>query len=99
MKSEITQKGHSKILYEAHNSDMRMAPHSNFYYGINLGNHRLKSGNYTMKITGVADGNKFSFDKDFSISQKEAKNIIEALMHGRESGLRRKQQVFMIPPR
>ena len=78
LKSEITQKGHSKILYEAHNSDMRMAPHSNFYYGINLGNHRLKSGNYTMKITGVADGNKFSFNKDFSISQKEAKKLNES---------------------
>ena len=75
VKAEITKKGHSKVLYEAQNTDLRMAPNSNFYYGINLGAHRLKSGNYTMKVTGMADGSEFKFEKDFSISQKEASKL------------------------
>lgn len=75
VKAEITKKGHSKVLYEVQNTEMRMAPNSNFYYGINLGNHRLKSGNYTMKLSGVADGTEFNFEKDFSISQKEASKL------------------------
>lgn len=75
VKAEISKKGHSKVLYEAHNTELRMAPNSNFYYGINLGNHRLKSGNYTMKLSGFADGTEFSFEKEFSISQKEASEL------------------------
>lgn len=71
--AKIYKKGSSEILYEAKKSEMQMAPNSHFKFGINLENSAVKAGNYTMEISGKADGNPFSFKNDFSISKEEAK--------------------------
>ncbi|HFP6581200.1 TPA: DUF3324 domain-containing protein [Enterococcus faecalis] len=78
VKAEVTNKGEKEVLYTASNSDMRMAPNSNFFYGISLQNQPFKAGNYTMKITGTADGEAFSFEKDFKIDKEEAKKLNES---------------------
>lgn len=72
--AEVTKKDESTILYRASNSDMRMAPNSNFNFGISLEDQPFKSGNYTMKVSGMADGKKFTFEKDFKIDSEEAKS-------------------------
>ena len=74
-KASVTKKGSKKVLYEAENSSMRMAPNSQFNYGINLVNTAFKSGKYTMTVTGKADGKPFSFTKNFTIKTKEAKEF------------------------
>ena len=74
-KASVTKKGSKKVLYEAENSSMRMAPNSQFNYGINLVNTAFKSGKYTMTVTGKADGKAFSFTKNFTIKSKEAKEF------------------------
>ena len=74
-KASVTKKGSKKVLYEAENSSMRMAPNSQFNYGINLVNTAFKSGKYTMTVTGKADGKPFSFTKNFTIKSKEAKEF------------------------
>lgn len=75
-KLEVTQKiykkGDSKVLYEASNSDMRMAPNSNFNFGVSLEDQPFKAGTYTIKVTGKADGKDFSFEKDLTITNKSA---------------------------
>ena len=74
-KASVTKKGSKKVLYEAENSSMRMAPNSQFNYGINLVTTAFKSGKYTMTVTGKADGKAFSFTKNFTIKSKEAKEF------------------------
>ncbi|MGX7049303.1 DUF916 and DUF3324 domain-containing protein [Pseudolactococcus piscium] len=74
-KASVTKAGSKKVLYEAENSNMRMAPNSQFNYGINLVNNSFKSGKYIMTVTGKADGKAFSFTKKFTIKAKEAKEF------------------------
>lgn len=72
---KVYKKGTETVLYEASNSNMRMAPNSNFNFGINLENQPLQAGEYTMKISGTADGGPFSFEQDFKIDKEEAKEL------------------------
>ena len=49
-KTIITKKGSSEALYTDEQSDMQMAPNSNFNLSVPLKGDRLKAGKYTMKI-------------------------------------------------
>lgn len=71
--AKVYEENGDKVLYEASNNTMRMAPNSNFNFGISLETHTFKSGTYRMKLEGSADGEAFSFDKVFKIESKEAK--------------------------
>ncbi|EME7220925.1 DUF916 and DUF3324 domain-containing protein [Enterococcus faecium] len=73
VKAQVYEKGTDKLSYEASNDAMRMAPNSNFNFGISLENKKFIPGEYTMKISGTADGVPFDFSKDFTITAKEAK--------------------------
>ncbi|WP_165007463.1 MULTISPECIES: DUF916 and DUF3324 domain-containing protein [unclassified Enterococcus] len=73
VKAQVYQKGTDKLSYEASNDAMRMAPNSNFNFGISLENKKFIPGEYTMKISGTADGEPFDFSQDFTITAKEAK--------------------------
>lgn len=75
--AKVYAKDSSDILYEAKKSGMQMAPNSNFKFGVNLENSVVKAGNYTMEISGKADGLPFSFKQDFNISKEEAKSLNE----------------------
>ncbi|MFP7307084.1 DUF916 and DUF3324 domain-containing protein [Enterococcus faecalis] len=72
VEQKIYVKGTDDTVYASSNSNMRMAPNSNFHYGVNLEDEPLKAGEYTIKISGTADGTPFSFVKDFTIEAKEA---------------------------
>ncbi|EOH93527.1 hypothetical protein UAW_02477 [Enterococcus haemoperoxidus ATCC BAA-382] len=73
----VYKKGESNVLYKASKSEMRMAPNSNFYFGINLENQPFISGDYIMKIVGSADGKDFSFEKGLTIKNSTAKELNE----------------------
>lgn len=73
IKAQVYKKGTNELLYEASNDNMRMAPNSNFLFGINLENQPFKNGEYTMKVTGTADGEPLELERDFTISKPEAK--------------------------
>ncbi|MFK4956334.1 DUF916 and DUF3324 domain-containing protein [Lactococcus garvieae] len=75
--AKVYKKGSDQLLYEAKKSEMEMAPNSNFNFGINLEGQPFKAGDYTMKISGKADGKPYSFEKDFTITSKEAKTYNE----------------------
>lgn len=71
-KTIITKKGSSEALYTDEQSNMQMAPNSNFNLSVPLKGDRLKAGKYTMKIEtyGQQDQNgSYSFQKEGS--QKE----------------------------
>lgn len=71
----IYQKSGKTPVYEVVNNDMRMAPNSNFYYGVNLEDKLFKPGKYTMILKGTADEIPFSFEEDFNITREEADNL------------------------
>ncbi|MDB1688382.1 DUF916 and DUF3324 domain-containing protein [Enterococcus casseliflavus] len=73
VKATVYPQGESDILYEASSTNLRMAPNSNFHYGVSLEDQAFQPGTYTMMLQGTADGKNFSFKKNFSISSKEAK--------------------------
>lgn len=79
--AQVYKKDGQNILYEASNNTMRMAPNSNFNFGISLENQPFKSGNYTMKVSGKADGKNFSFEEDFEISSQKAKEWNKNAVH------------------
>lgn len=71
--AQVFEKGTEELRYEASNDAMRMAPNSNFNFGISLEDQKFVPGDYTMKVTGTADGTPFEFSQDFTISAEEAK--------------------------
>ncbi|MGM0168635.1 hypothetical protein IGI39_004390 [Enterococcus sp. AZ135] len=71
-KTTITKKGSSEALYTDEQSEMQMAPNSNFNLSVPLKGDRLKAGKYTMKIEayGQQDQNG-SYSFQAKGSQKE----------------------------
>lgn len=70
--AKVFVQGTDELRYEASNDAIKMAPNSNFYFGISLEDQKFVAGNYTMKITGKADGQMFDFCRDFTISPEKA---------------------------
>lgn len=70
--ARVYKESGKKVLYEGNATNLRMAPHSNFNYGINLDDQPLIAGKYRMEITGKADGVPFSFKRNFKIERKIA---------------------------
>ena len=77
VKATVLTKENRKKMYEHQSSEMRMAPNSNFNYGISLENQALKNGTYIMTVEGKADGVPFNFEKEFTIDKKVAKKLNE----------------------
>ncbi|EIY5977261.1 DUF916 and DUF3324 domain-containing protein [Enterococcus faecalis] len=75
VEAKVYKKGSNTVVYEASNSEMRMAPNSNFNFGINLENQPFKSGKYTMVLSGKADEESFDFKKNFEITSKESNSF------------------------
>lgn len=73
VKAQVYDQKNNKLSYEASNDAMRMAPNSNFNFGISLEDKKFIPGDYTMKISGTADGTPFEFTQDFTITDEEAK--------------------------
>lgn len=86
----IIEKGSGKnILKKEYNSDMQLAPNSNYPFAIEFGDQRLVAGNYTLSLKiSDAQNNQWRFSKDFTIANKEATQINKLTIdQGKESGL------------
>lgn len=70
--AEVYPKNENTILYSSESSGLRMAPNSNFQYGISTDETSFKSGKYTLKLVATADGKEFKWEQDFEISTDEA---------------------------
>ncbi|MBO0454188.1 DUF916 and DUF3324 domain-containing protein [Candidatus Enterococcus murrayae] len=71
-KTTITKKGSSEALYTDEQSEMQMAPNSNFNLSVPLKGDRLKAGKYTMKIDAYGQKDqKGSYPFQAKGSQKE----------------------------
>ncbi|OTP19984.1 DUF916 and DUF3324 domain-containing protein [Enterococcus mundtii] len=70
--AKIVKQGNKKLVYERNSEHMRMAPNSNFDFGIPTGKIPLKPGKYSLKMRVVADKKTYDFEKSFQITKKEA---------------------------
>lgn len=73
--AKIYKKNESTPIYEATTYDMRMAPNSNFNLGIPTGDQPLVAGSYILELHMTADGKEYQFQKEFSVSEQEARNL------------------------
>ncbi|MGX6962592.1 DUF916 and DUF3324 domain-containing protein [Vagococcus xieshaowenii] len=73
VEAKIYEKNSENPVFISERSQLRMAPNSSFNYGISTQETAFKPGSYTLELTANADGEEFSWRKDFEISNKEAK--------------------------
>ena len=72
VEGKIYKKGSDEVLYSATNEDLRMAPNSNFDFGISLDNKPFRPGKYTFKGVATSGVRKWTFEKDFEIKSGES---------------------------
>jgi hypothetical protein len=74
IQAEVYPRGEKNILYKSESSGLRMAPNSNFNYGISTNETAFRPGEYTLKLVATADGEEFEWTQDFEISGDQADN-------------------------
>ncbi|WP_086312960.1 hypothetical protein A5821_000532 [Enterococcus sp. 7F3_DIV0205] len=75
--ARVTKKGSKETLFEQKKPGVRMAPNSNFNFGMSWENQEFKAGKYTLHMNVSSGSEKWKWSKDFEISQKEAKELNE----------------------
>jgi hypothetical protein len=75
--ARITQKDSKNSLFEQKRTGLRMAPNSNFNFGVSWDNQEFKAGSYTLHMNVTSGSEKWKWSKDFEISSKEAKELNE----------------------
>ncbi|WP_375179751.1 DUF916 and DUF3324 domain-containing protein [Enterococcus rotai] len=73
----VTKKGSKETLVEQKKTGNRMAPNSNFNFGIGWDNKEFKAGKYTMHMNVTSGLEKWKWSKDFEITSQEAKKLNE----------------------
>lgn len=82
-KAEIYAEGTDTVLYGVEKEGYRMAPNSNFDFGIPIGQERYRAGKYRLKMIATTDpknpedGEKqtWEFDQPFEIKREEADKL------------------------
>lgn len=72
IEGKVYKKGGSDVLYSESKENLRMAPNSNFDFGISLQNKPFKPGKYTFKGVAHSGDREWKFEKDFEIKGKES---------------------------
>lgn len=75
IKSKITKKDSDKELYTKEDKEYQLSSYADLNYPIILDNDELKAGKYTLYMDLKADDEEWSFEKDFEITAKEAKEL------------------------
>jgi hypothetical protein len=73
IEGKVYTKGGKNVLYSTKRDNLRMAPNSNFDFGISLNNKPFKPGKYTFKGTAKSGKQTWTFEKDFEIKGETAK--------------------------
>ncbi|MEI5988687.1 hypothetical protein A5881_000174 [Enterococcus termitis] len=75
--ARITKKSSKTPLFEQKRTGLRMAPNSNFNFGISWENQEFKAGQYTLHMNVSSGEEKWKWSKDFEISTKKARELNE----------------------
>lgn len=77
--AKVYKKGSNEVLYEANKKGLRMAPNSNFNFGISMGTKAYQPGDYRMTVVAKSESpdKEWSFEKNFTIDRETAKKLNE----------------------
>jgi hypothetical protein len=75
VKGSIRKIGSKDGLFKFEQSDIAMAPNSNFDLPISLENQEIESGNYEITLAATSKQGKWNFTKRFNITNEEAKQF------------------------
>jgi len=78
VEAEIFRYGEETPLYSANRTGLKMAPNSNFNYGIDLQQTPILAADYVAKVTIMADDKRYEFEEMFSITTDEAQHLNES---------------------
>ncbi|MBE9388220.1 DUF916 and DUF3324 domain-containing protein [Vagococcus salmoninarum] len=75
--AQITKKGQKGILFETAETGLKMAPNSNFNFGINWNNQEFKGGKYRLQLKARSEDydKEWSWEEDFTIESDIAKKL------------------------
>lgn len=75
--AKVYKAGSTEVLYEQDGTGMKMAPNSNFNFGVTLNNTRFVAGNYRAIVTAKAEdfGKEWNWEETFTIDADEAKKL------------------------
>lgn len=81
VESTVTEKGGKAAIYTYDVYDLRMAPNSNFNFGIPTGERPIKAGDYVLKMRVKADGKEYHFEENFTIAASEARQLNQSAVN------------------
>lgn len=77
VETKLRKKGSNEVLRKRTTSDMRMAPNSQFDFATNWGIDPIKPGTYILSIKAASNEKEWTWEREFTIGDKEAKKINE----------------------
>lgn len=78
IKAQVYRAGETgKPIFKRTGESLRMAPNSNFNFGIETNNQPLKSGKYRMEVQAFVDEKKWEWSEEFEITSEQAKKLNE----------------------
>ncbi|MFS7004182.1 DUF916 and DUF3324 domain-containing protein [Carnobacterium maltaromaticum] len=78
VEATVQLEGENAVLYEASQSQMQMAPNSNFNFPISLEGDRFQSGEYVLNMTARSGEEEWKWTKKFTIEVDEARMLNRA---------------------
>ncbi|EPH94656.1 hypothetical protein D920_02843 [Enterococcus faecalis 13-SD-W-01] len=75
VQAKIIEKNSETPIYTYDAYELRMAPNSNFDFGIPTGDQPIKAGDYLLDMIIQADGKEYQFQKNFTIGGSEARQL------------------------
>lgn len=78
MEATIYRLGEEAPLYISNRTGLKMAPNSNFNYGIDLQQTAIQPEEYTIQLIVEADDKTYEFERNFTITTEEAANLNES---------------------
>lgn len=69
---QIMKKSSDEVVYDTKQSKMRMAPNSMIDFPVSLNGEKMVAGDYRARINVTADGEKWSWEEPFTITDEDA---------------------------
>ncbi|WP_430597714.1 DUF916 and DUF3324 domain-containing protein [Enterococcus sp. AZ177] len=69
---QIMRKSSDEVVYDTKQSRMRMAPNSMIDFPVSLNGEKMVAGDYRARVVVTADGEKWSWEEPFIITDEEA---------------------------
>lgn len=85
--TKIRKKGENTTLYEITKTGMKVAPNSNFNFMTPLEGEAFQAGTYVLTLNAESDQGKWEFEKEFKITEEDARKLNETDVTIEESKL------------